>query len=466
MMNPLDPAVRSQLASAHEPQLPVRLPLSFQQQWLWDLLQRQPQWRCMVAYTFRLRGPLDVGVLNRSFAAIVARHESLRTRVVALDGSPSLETEPPQAYRLECVSIPGRDEAELEENGRRWVEELCGVRVDPLTGPLLVARLLELAAGEHYWLVLAMHRLIGDCASIDQVFRETWQLYEALARDRPPPFTKEAPQYGGYITRQQETAGDWSNRHAGYWKGRLAGAQPLHWPTDARTAATPRGTLGRMNVLFGDSASAGLRTLARNARTLTANVILALYVAVLWRWCGQNDFVVPFFTAGRQSEQKTVVGYFSHLLYLRMQLSGNETFPELLNHVSNELFRALSHQDFGRMATQHPELLAGVFFQWVTWHPDEVAGRPVSVAPYPPVLTAERVTLKDFGEDLTAIPPGTVAVEVTFFDTPGGIYASGVYRADLFAASTMERFMADLRSTAEHFIGHPDARVTTASQRE
>ena len=41
-----------------------------------------------IALALRLDGPLDVAALQRAFAALVARHESLRTRFVDIDGEP------------------------------------------------------------------------------------------------------------------------------------------------------------------------------------------------------------------------------------------------------------------------------------------------------------------------------------------------------------------------------------------
>ena len=215
-----------------------------------------------------------------------------------------------------------------------------------------------------------------------------------------------------------------------------------------------------MNILFGEDLSTEVQEFARRARTLAATVMLAIYATALCRHCGQKDFVVPCFVAGRQSEHKSVVGYFSHILYVGVQLAGTETFNDLLRYVANEFFRALSHQDFGQMAIRESRLLSGTFFQWLTWHPEEVYTVPGAADQDERDLVVERVSMVDFAENLTAIPPGMVDVELTFFDTSEGIYASGVYRADLFTQAAMDRFMHELRSTAQECVRHPDVRVS------
>jgi hypothetical protein len=412
----------------------------------------------LVAYTFRLEGALDVPLLERAINEVVRRHDALRARIVLVDAMPMTLIEEAGTYALGSVELQGDSTAKLEAHARRWIAAFTDRRIDPLLGPLLLIRLIRLRQHEH-WLVLALHRLIADCASIEQVFKEIWTLYSEWARGQQPSLTTSPKQYSDYAIRQQQTDAEWRRRHESYWSGRLAGAEPVHWPMDTPLSGKRRGLLGRMSTRFGEALSAGLRELARRERTLLANVVLAVYIAVLSRWCNQKDFVVPFFVAGRQSEHRSVIGYFSHLLYIRITLSGEETFSELLAHVGNELFRAFSHQDFGRLAIQAPHLLTGAFCQWITWHTGEVAGMKVPTPEDVDVPTADRVVISDFAEDLTALPAGSVDVEVSFFDTAEGIYASGVYRADLFEAGTWERFMHELHSASEEFVRDPRVRV-------
>src|SRR5688572_18320316 len=63
--------------------------LSFAQERLWLLNQLDPDSVAYnMAFSIRLRGTLGLGALERSLAAIVARHEALRTVFLARDGAP------------------------------------------------------------------------------------------------------------------------------------------------------------------------------------------------------------------------------------------------------------------------------------------------------------------------------------------------------------------------------------------
>jgi len=432
--------------------MPEKLPLTYQQEWLWALLQHCAAWNCTLASGWRLRGSLNIPVLRLSIAEVVRRHGVLRTRVVTGGGGAFQEILEPSERGLECIRVDGSTAAEIEKSAAALFEELARHQFDVAAEPPLTFELLELSQNEH-WLLLAIHRLLVDCFSVDRIFSEIWLTYRAIMLGEPAGATC-AHQYGSYALMQRQAHDKWAEKHAVYWKEKLDGAIRLHWSLADSAARAPGGALGRMNCLFGVELSTAVRDLARRAHSLPGTVILAIYVAVLWRWRRQRDFVVPFNVAGRQAEHRSVIGFFSHILYLRIKLSGAETFAELLARVSNEFYQALSHQDFGIMPTQRPELLGGTFVQWITWHPE---AESASAAPE---LAVDRLAVRDFEEDLTAIPPGMVDVEVSFFDAKDGIRALGCYRADRFTASTMVRFMEDLRATTEQFVRDPHKSVT------
>jgi hypothetical protein len=432
--------------------MPEKLPLAYQQEWLWALLQQSAAWNCTLASGWRLKGTLNISALRQSIAEVVHSHGVLRTRVVAGGGGAFQEILEPSAHGLECVRVNGSTAAEIEKGAAKLFEELAGHQFDVAAEPPLTFELLELAENEH-WLLLAIHRLLVDCFSVDRIFSEIWLTYRATILGEPAGATC-SQQYGSYALMQRQTNDKWADKHAAHWKEKLNGAIQLHWPLASCALGAPEGALGRMKCMFGAELSTAVRDLARRAHSLPGTVILAIYVAVLWRWCRQRDFVVPFSVAGRQAEQRSVIGFFSHILYLRIKVNGAETFAQLLGHVSNEFYQALSHQDFGIVPTQRPELLGGTFVQWITWHPE------AEPEPAGPELIVDRLAVRDFEEDLTAIPPGMVDVEVSFFDAQDGIHALGCYRADRFTASTMDRFMEDLRATTEQVVRDPHKRMT------
>lgn len=427
--------------------MPGRLPLTFQQEWLWGAACANQNWQCAVARAFRMPGALNIPLLQESLQHVIGRHGALRTHIVPLDGVVWQEIRDSEEYILERTTIAAVGNVEVAAIAQRHFEDVCDRKMILTVDPLCNANLFRLSEHEH-WLVLMMHRLIGDCASIDQMYREMKSLYNERLQDRPSALQPPA-QYGDYAMWQHQTSAEWDMRHEPYWKRHLADATPIQWPTDRDVTATPSGILGKAQCSFGKALSANLLDLARAIRTLPAVPMMAIYAAVLWRWCQQDDFVLPLNTTGQPTKYKAAIGYFSYALCLRVRISGDETFRDLVSRVGNEFFSSMSHQDFGRIARQRPQLLSGTIFQWMTRRPED--------AP-------DEVCVREFGEHLTIVPPGMTALEVTVFDTPAGLHAFGSYRADRFTAKTMERFMAELRRAAEFFVHNPDARIAEIAE--
>src|SRR5687768_6495149 len=64
-------------------------PLSHAQELLWLYEQKTPRTAAYnVPLVRRIRGPLSIEALRRALDIVVARHESLRTRFVEVEGSP------------------------------------------------------------------------------------------------------------------------------------------------------------------------------------------------------------------------------------------------------------------------------------------------------------------------------------------------------------------------------------------
>jgi len=194
-------------------------------------------------------------------------------------------------------------------------------------------------------------------------------------------------------------------------------------------------------------------------------VILALYAAIVLRWCKQIDFVIPFNVSGRSCpEQLEAMGLFVHPLLLRMELNGSETLQELLGLVSQEFLAAHEHLDCGRAIAEAPDLLNGSFLNWVPWEPAELAGIPSAFGGHHS-NSCLAVESFDISGELTAITRITKKIDcdigMTISNTNQGIRWSINYRADLFTVDTMHRLARDLQLMAEQMVGDP--RVCAAS---
>ena len=434
-----------------------QVPLSFQQQWLLTMTQEHSHWKATLSYALKLTGEVDTTALEKSFQAVFHRHEVLRTKIVRVDGALRQEVEELPEFHLTVTGVRGGSDVEIESNTLALIREIEARALDPAVAPMMAAELLHVSPRNHF-LVLVIHRLAADCLGVGQVLRSLWVLYGEALRGHFSRFEDESGQYRDYAIWQHATNTAWQGKHAAYWNERLAGAERIHWPVEVRAttaASDSHAHLASTESSLGETLSARLRELARQRQTLPALVMLAVYAASISKLCQQQDFILPFLIAGRDSERESVVGYFSYIVYLRVKCGGSESFIDLLKQVSNEYYRAAAfRQDFARNVAQRPELLGGTLCQWLSWHPTEVAGLGQDDLTRDLELKFQRIRCQNL-EELTNVPPAAVDIEIAFFDVAGDIGAFATYRSDRFAKGSVLRLMQQLRSTAEHVVTDP-----------
>ncbi|HZI06968.1 MAG TPA: AMP-binding protein, partial [Archangium sp.] len=219
------------------------LPLSFAQQRLWFLDQLEPGSPLYsIPAAVRLEGTLDVSALERSFAELVRRHESLRTTFVEAGGTAVQKIAPSLSVELPVQSLEQYPAAEHEERVRRLAREESQRPFELARGPLLRVKLLKLGESQHF-LVLTMHHIISDGWSMGVLIREVAALYRAFASGQPSPLAELPLQYADYAAWQREwLRGEKLESQLAYWRQQLTGApQALELPTDkTRPAALSR----------------------------------------------------------------------------------------------------------------------------------------------------------------------------------------------------------------------------------
>src|ERR1700686_2352922 len=98
-------------------------PLSFAQERLWFLDQLEPDspLHNMLSVA-RLTGVLDGAALEQSFGAIIARHETLRTRFICSEGEPLQLIDEGIKFTLPLKDLTKRDKVECQVELERLIQ--------------------------------------------------------------------------------------------------------------------------------------------------------------------------------------------------------------------------------------------------------------------------------------------------------------------------------------------------------
>src|SRR5438128_1879071 len=178
-------------------------PLSFAQQRLWFLDQLEPD---SVAYTIpaavRLAGRLDLALLAGSLAAIMRRHEVLRTTFALRDGQPVQIIAAAATCPLALLDLSAAPPADREPALRHLLRAALGRPFDLARGPILRTYLLRLAADEHV-LLLTIHHIAADGWSTGVFIRELVALYQAGFSGQAAQLPKLPIQYADYAIWQR-----------------------------------------------------------------------------------------------------------------------------------------------------------------------------------------------------------------------------------------------------------------------
>ncbi|MFE1049497.1 amino acid adenylation domain-containing protein [Streptomyces olivaceus] len=445
-------AARPPLTPAERPE---RIPLSHAQRRLW-LLNRLDGTddAYNVPMALRLTGPLDLDALRTALTDLVDRHEILRTVYPDVQGVPS------QAVRdtAAAVSRPAvRDTT--EERLPAALAEASGAGFD-LTADLPLRTTVFRLGREEHVLLLVLHHIACDGASLAPLAAELGAAYQARLSGAAPDWTPLPVQYADYTLWQRAVLGSEDDpdslvaRQLAHWRTALAGLpEELPLPVDRPRPAVLGHCGGTVTAELDATLHHRLRDLARQTGATPFMVLQAGLAALLTRLGAGTDIPVGTPVAGRgDAALDGLVGFFVNTLVLRTDTSGDPAFADLVRRVRQNTLAALAHQDvpFERLVEAlNPE-------------------RSMSRHPLFQVLA----TVRDYRPPATGIT-GTTATEVavdpgvakfdleftfdeTFEETePAGIAVELRYSKDLFDDITARRLVARLARLLDDLTAEP-----------
>ncbi|SDI12834.1 non-ribosomal peptide synthase domain TIGR01720/amino acid adenylation domain-containing protein [Actinokineospora alba] len=403
-------------------------PRSFAQDRLWFLDQFEPGDTEYVSPTaLRLSGPLDVAALTTALTGVIARHESLRT---TFDDTGTRVGEPYPAS-LTVIETDDPDRVLTEESTRPF---------DLRRGPLLRTTLIRLGAEEHV-LVLTLHHIITDGWSTAVLTEDLADLYQAALSGVDADLPPLPLRYSDFAAWQREQPTD---KQLDYWRGALAGVEPLRLPTD-RPRPAVRSTAGASHefTLSRETAAA----LRQGEGTLFMTLLAASQV-LFARYSGQSDLAVGTAASGRErAELARIVGFFVNTLVLRSTVDTRRSFTDLLADVRATVLDAFANQDvpFERVvdavAPERDPSRSPLFDVMMLLQntPDEI-----------PDLAGLVVT-----EVQVPVITSTCDLTIEFQESGDGLRGAVEYNPDLFDATTIERMVGHLTALLTEIAADP-----------
>lgn len=437
-------------------------PLSLAQEQVWLRAQqlgpdRPPLYNESI--TIYREGPLDVAALEWTLTEIVRRHEIWRTTFDTVQGQPVQIIHPAPSVKLPVVDLRALPEAEREAEALKVAAEDARRPFDLNRGPLVRFALVRIGYEEHR-LFATMHQSIVDGVSVYQVFpSELVALYESFAADKPSQLPELPIQYADYaVWERRWLQGEELENQLAYWRKQLAGDLPvLDWPTDRPRppVQTYRGSIRPFTLPR--NLSDTLRASSQRQGVTLFTTLLAGFVSLLYLYTGREVITVGTLApAGRKrAEVQGLLGYFLNPVALRIDLSGNPTFREVLEQARGVISGALSHDDvpLERLANElkpKPDPTRHPFFQIM-----------ISLAP----------PMSELGSGWSQTPMDVESggarwdLYLELNDRQNGILGRAQYNPDLFDAPAITRMVEDYQYVLHAASSNPEHRLhcTTAA---
>ena len=414
------------------------------------------------SYPVRLRGMLDVQILERAVNELISRHETLRTTLRLHNGQLVQVIAPTLSIALAMVDLRAMSWREREEEVQRLAHLEARQPFNLAQGPLLRLCLWRLDEQEHV-ILLMLHHSISDRWSLGVFLRELILLYRAFSAGTPSPLPALPIQYADFAYWQRHWQRSVTMRsQLAYWKRQLRGPlRALALPTVQPRPQRARGDIGRQALTLPLALFDSLNHLSRSEGSTLFMTCVAAVKILLYSYTGQEDLRIATPVANRRRpETEGVIGCFTNTVVLRTHLGGNPTCREVLRRVRASVLAAYAHQELPfevlvrTLERDRGLTWASLAQVMVIWQHDILS-----------TLSCSAPSLSFLDANLSTWTP---EVTVTAFDVlfvlraqPSGLEGTCVYNVSRFEAATMGHMLAHFQDVLACFCTQPEQRLST-----
>ncbi len=323
-------------------------PLSFLQTQLWYLEQLYPNTKAHNVQTIlRLSGALDVNYLQIALQELINRHDSLRTKVISVDGVGYQSIEQHLQLKLEIIDLSKISTKLHEEEIDKLVCKQGLKSFNISQAPLFRLTLCKLSDVVHL-LLINVHHIIIDGYSIDIIAQELGIIYDDLFSSRKISLSKPVRQYIDFAASQQTLLShEILKKKLLYWKNLLANSPPIieFSSTFARLEDRTE-ECKSCSLLISSSLEKKIKKIALENNVTVFTLLSTVFIILLSRYSAIKDMVVgiPFANRSKKIDQN-IVGFFVNTMPIRIIFSCGETFVDILNKVRGMILGGLLNQE-------------------------------------------------------------------------------------------------------------------------
>jgi amino acid adenylation domain-containing protein len=313
--------------------------------WLSVQMSDQSNLACLLSQSLRLKGQLNLPILQQAFQQLVIRHESLRTTFSG-DGSTILIAKSIDLHwtLVDLSGLGCQDQAQqIAEYTKQSISEPFNLQ----HGPLFSIKVIKLNEQDHL-VIFTVHHIVCDGWSFGIIMSEIAELYSAL--NKGIEHNLEQPEYfSEYAYLEQSKIDNLETaKTEEYWIQKFAKLPPVvDLPLDHQRPLVRTFNSACENYTLPTSLVEGLKQLGiKNGCSLTTTLLVAFEV-FLFKLTGQTELVVGVPTSGQTTTGKyNLVGHCVNFLPLYSNINTDSKFSDYLKIRNSSILDDYDHQEF------------------------------------------------------------------------------------------------------------------------
>ncbi len=296
-----------------------------------------------------MEGKLDIDLLNRTFLALIERHEGLRTSFHMVGGEPVQRIDPPGKIQFKIGTVSPVDTGQAASDEASWLATQVEQFVRPFDlsqAPLIRVALSKIDEQKNI-LLIDMHHIISDGTSVGVFMRDFMSIYEAGGQATALP----------QLTHTYKDFAEWQGSEAGkaliaeqeqYWLEQFTQAPPgLDIPTDLPRPSERSFEGDAFEFDLDKEKLAALNTFAKEEGVTLYMLLFAAYYILLAKLSWQEDIVVGTPVMGRKyPELHPIIGMFINALAIRNYPAADKNFKDFLQELKERTLAGFENQDY------------------------------------------------------------------------------------------------------------------------
>lgn len=327
-------------------------PITKQQEGLWIEWRLHPDNTSYnTCVKLRLEGKLDNTRFERALGDVAQFFSSLRVSFIEQNGLPFQKIEDSASYTLDFldISVDGRKEETTEQakQAKEFLENKLRTPVDLKTFPIVRAGLVKTTEETFYFIGLVPH-IISDGASAILFLESTSIAYNEGYAGLEKAYGKDKKDWSDYFEEFEGAhTGKTSPEAARYWHENMQGAEhSVDFSHGQKSQHNDIKTGKRIYFDLDADLSKKLKDYSRKQKTTLFSTLVASFSTLIHRYYNQDDLLIGYPVNIRPPGYKYLFGFFVNIIPIRVDLSGDPDFDDLVSRISSARKKDKKYQTF------------------------------------------------------------------------------------------------------------------------